>query len=232
MTTETSTGLPAADVAVVRELAARVAELAALPVQQERIREWEALNDLHPERPMAMIDEVPWHELTGNVPGADELVVASHPPVHPGPRDAPPPRALPLEPPARGHGGRARTWTSGRSSGPPGLGPQDRRGHHRPGRRGPEPPLRGPAREPRGHREVPRPRAQPGRRAAPPRSRPGPTSASTDSSSVRMQGLARLRRQPAGVLASGTTSSSSAAPSPSCSTSWTAPSTSMRSPTA
>lgn len=80
MTSQTSTGLPVADVAVVRELAARVAELAALPVQQERIREWQALNDLHPERPMAMIDEIPWHELTGNVAGADELrVECTHP---------------------------------------------------------------------------------------------------------------------------------------------------------
>jgi hypothetical protein len=80
MTSQTSTGLPAADVAVVRDLAARVAELAALPVQAERIREWQALNGLRPERPMAMIDEIPWHELTGNVPGADELrVECTHP---------------------------------------------------------------------------------------------------------------------------------------------------------
>ena len=78
MTIETSTSLPQADIAVVRELAAKVAELAALPVQAERIREWEALNALHPERPMAMIDEIPWHELaTPGVPGADELVVTS-----------------------------------------------------------------------------------------------------------------------------------------------------------
>jgi hypothetical protein len=81
MTSQTSTGLPAADVAVVRELAAQVAELAALPVQAERVREWEALNDLHPERPMAMIDEIPWHELAvPGVPGAEELVIAAtHP---------------------------------------------------------------------------------------------------------------------------------------------------------
>jgi len=81
MTAETSTGLPRADVAVVRGLAGRVAELAALPVQQERIREWEALNGLRPERPMAMIDEIPWHELSAaGQPGADELAVASaHP---------------------------------------------------------------------------------------------------------------------------------------------------------
>jgi hypothetical protein len=73
--TTTGSGLPTADVQVVRELAARVAELAALPIQQERIREWEALNGLRPERPMAMIDEIPWHELTGDVPGGDELAV-------------------------------------------------------------------------------------------------------------------------------------------------------------
>ena len=78
---ETSSGLPAADVAVVRDLAARVAEIAALPVHAERIREWEALNGLRPERPMAMIDEVPWHELAPpGLPGADQLAMATtHP---------------------------------------------------------------------------------------------------------------------------------------------------------
>jgi hypothetical protein len=78
MTAETSTGLPAADVAIVRELASKLAEIAALPVQEERVREWTALNDLRPERPMAMIDEIPWHEMaTPGVPGADELAVVS-----------------------------------------------------------------------------------------------------------------------------------------------------------
>ena len=76
----TSSGLPAKDVEVVRGLAARVAELASLPVQQDHIREWQALNGLRPERPMAMIDEIPWHELAGDVPGGEELAVASaHP---------------------------------------------------------------------------------------------------------------------------------------------------------
>ncbi|MFN8630491.1 MAG: hypothetical protein U0838_09295 [Chloroflexota bacterium] len=85
MTLETSTGLPQADVAVVRGLAARVAELAALPVQQERIREWEALNGLRPERPMAMIDEIPWHELAvAGQPDAESLALAS---AHPFARD-------------------------------------------------------------------------------------------------------------------------------------------------
>ncbi len=79
--TETSTGLPQADVAIVRELASKLAEIAALPVQAERIREWQALNALRPERPLVMIDEIPWHELaTPGVPGADELVMrTTHP---------------------------------------------------------------------------------------------------------------------------------------------------------
>ncbi len=78
MTAETSTGLPQADVAVVRELAAQLAEIAALPVQAERVREWQALNDLRPERPMAMIDEIPWHEFSRpGVLAADELAVVS-----------------------------------------------------------------------------------------------------------------------------------------------------------
>ena len=75
MTIETSAGLPRADVVAVRELATRVAEIAAQPVQAVRVREWQALNGLQPERPMAMIDEIPWHELAApGVPGADELV--------------------------------------------------------------------------------------------------------------------------------------------------------------
>src|SRR6266545_1115181 len=70
---ETSTGLPVADVQVVRELASQVAELAALPVQQETIHLWEKLNGLALERPMAMIDEIPWHEMNDD----DALTVRS-----------------------------------------------------------------------------------------------------------------------------------------------------------
>lgn len=56
--------LPAGDVEVVRELAGKVAEIAALPVQQETIQAWQDLNALRPQRPMIQIDEVPWHELS------------------------------------------------------------------------------------------------------------------------------------------------------------------------
>lgn len=55
------------DLAMLRELAGRVAEIAALPVQQETIRLWKALNGLRPVRPMVMIDQIPWHEM--NVDG-------------------------------------------------------------------------------------------------------------------------------------------------------------------
>jgi hypothetical protein len=48
---------------LVRELAWQVAEIAALPVQQETISLWKALNDLKPVRPMVHIDGIPWHEI-------------------------------------------------------------------------------------------------------------------------------------------------------------------------
>ncbi|MDR0731141.1 MAG: hypothetical protein LBF63_05675, partial [Treponema sp.] len=51
------------DRAVLRELASRVAEIAALPVQEEKKRLWRALNSLKPERPMVLIDQVCWHEM-------------------------------------------------------------------------------------------------------------------------------------------------------------------------
>jgi hypothetical protein len=69
----TSTGLPARDVKIVREVASKVAEVGALSVQQETIKLWEDLNGLRPQRPMAMIDELPWHEMNVD----DELTLRS-----------------------------------------------------------------------------------------------------------------------------------------------------------
>jgi hypothetical protein len=48
---------------IVRTLAKQVAEIAALPEQQETKRLWKALNALKPVRPMIMIDQIPWHEM-------------------------------------------------------------------------------------------------------------------------------------------------------------------------
>jgi hypothetical protein len=54
---------PANDRKVIRELASRTAEIAALPVQEEKRRLWRALNALKAERPMVMIDQVCWNEM-------------------------------------------------------------------------------------------------------------------------------------------------------------------------
>jgi len=60
-TTDAST--PDGDRRVLRELGARVAEIAALPVQAERKRLWSRLNGLESERPMVWLFQVPWHEM-------------------------------------------------------------------------------------------------------------------------------------------------------------------------
>ncbi|HAS83474.1 MAG TPA: hypothetical protein DCS43_12610, partial [Verrucomicrobia bacterium] len=51
------------DTAIIRELAAQVSEIAALPIQEEKRRLWRKLNGLKPERPMVMIDQVCWNEM-------------------------------------------------------------------------------------------------------------------------------------------------------------------------
>ncbi len=51
------------DLEALRALAHEVAEIAAMPVQQETISLWKALNSLRPVRPLALIDEIPWHEM-------------------------------------------------------------------------------------------------------------------------------------------------------------------------
>ncbi len=51
------------DKTILRELGKQIAEIAALPQQRETVRLWKALNALKPERPMFMIDQIPWHEM-------------------------------------------------------------------------------------------------------------------------------------------------------------------------
>ncbi|MGQ9663311.1 MAG: hypothetical protein ACUVWX_13380 [Kiritimatiellia bacterium] len=51
------------DKEILRDLAARVAEVATLPVQKEKTRLWRKLNGLEAERPMVMIDQVCWNEM-------------------------------------------------------------------------------------------------------------------------------------------------------------------------
>jgi hypothetical protein len=51
------------DMSIIRELAARVAEIAALPAQDEKRALWRRLNALEAVRPMVMIDQICWHEM-------------------------------------------------------------------------------------------------------------------------------------------------------------------------
>ena len=56
--------IPAAERKILRDLARRVAEIAALPVMAERRSLWKAHNSLHPVRPMILIfPEGAWREL-------------------------------------------------------------------------------------------------------------------------------------------------------------------------
>lgn len=63
----------AQEIMVLRELGSQLAEIAALPKQQETIQLWKKLNGLEPERTMVTIDQLPWHEL--NTDGSLTLLV-------------------------------------------------------------------------------------------------------------------------------------------------------------
>ena len=63
--------LTAKDKEIIRRLSAEVAEIAALPAQEEKRRLWRKLNGLKPARPMVAIDQVCWNEM--NV--GDELTL-------------------------------------------------------------------------------------------------------------------------------------------------------------
>jgi len=48
---------------VLRKLASRYMEIANLPVQREKMELWKALNRGKMQRPMVVLDQLPWHEL-------------------------------------------------------------------------------------------------------------------------------------------------------------------------
>ena len=48
---------------ILRSLAKKVAEISTLPIQEKTLKAWKGLNSLKPERPMFMIDQLPWGEL-------------------------------------------------------------------------------------------------------------------------------------------------------------------------
>ena len=48
---------------VLRKLASRYMEIASLPAQREKMKLWKALNRGKMQRPMVVLDQLPWHEL-------------------------------------------------------------------------------------------------------------------------------------------------------------------------
>ena len=64
------------DKSILHDLAARLAEIAALPIQEEKRSLWRNLNGLQHTRPMVMIDQVCWNEMNVN----DELTLRCNDP--------------------------------------------------------------------------------------------------------------------------------------------------------
>lgn len=53
----------AREMSVLRSLGSQVREISEQPQQQETIARWQDLNRLQPQRPMVLIDQIPWHEM-------------------------------------------------------------------------------------------------------------------------------------------------------------------------
>lgn len=64
------------DTDILRKLASQLAEVASLPVHQEKARLWRKLNDLQSVRPMVWINEICWHEMNVD----DELTLLTQDP--------------------------------------------------------------------------------------------------------------------------------------------------------
>ena len=61
------------DAATLRDLARRLAEVAALPVQQEKAELWRRLNRLERTRPLVLLQNATWHETKWQIPlGCDD----------------------------------------------------------------------------------------------------------------------------------------------------------------
>ncbi|MCH1982858.1 hypothetical protein MCG98_09810 [Ruminococcus sp. OA3] len=55
--------MPKKDIEVLRGLAEELAELSALPVQQEKKQQWYHLNARKVDKPMFLLGEFPWNEM-------------------------------------------------------------------------------------------------------------------------------------------------------------------------
>ena len=65
----------AEDIRILRDLASKIAEIASLPVQEEKKQLWKKLNSLKRVRPLIWMDEICWHEMA--VDGELDLTTSS-----------------------------------------------------------------------------------------------------------------------------------------------------------
>jgi len=59
---------------ILRRLGSEIAAISSLPIHREKAMLWQKMNDLHQERPMVWINEIPWHEMNVN----DELTLKTN----------------------------------------------------------------------------------------------------------------------------------------------------------
>jgi len=57
-----TSSIPEKDRTVLRKLAEKKAQIAALPIQKQRAEMWRQLNRLEKGKPMVWIYQIPWHE--------------------------------------------------------------------------------------------------------------------------------------------------------------------------
>jgi len=55
--------IPGKDKMILRELAEKIARIAELPIQKQKMDMWRYLNKLKPVKPMVWINEIPWYEM-------------------------------------------------------------------------------------------------------------------------------------------------------------------------
>lgn len=68
---DTLLNIPNSDIVILRELAKQFAKVAALPEQEEHIRNWKNINDLRGGRPVLWANEICWNEMNVD----DELTI-------------------------------------------------------------------------------------------------------------------------------------------------------------
>jgi hypothetical protein len=72
---DTMTELSQNEIALLRQLGETYMRYASLPAQREKLRLWKAHNRKAGERPMVVIDQLPWHELEHAAPDALRLQI-------------------------------------------------------------------------------------------------------------------------------------------------------------